>query len=487
MPHAINETHGPKLKSWVESANDPHTDFPIQNLPWCVFHEPKRLGEDFPEHKDLFERMPEEVVRTFIKHRTGVRIGDFILDIRKCDAAGVLRDTAERIGVPSDRGFRTSLAGLMSARLRSGRSASAGAGLSCHSIIRRMLSMMLSSDADDSIRKRVQKALVPVEDAEFAIPCQIRDYTDFYASIHHATNVGSMFRPDNPLLPNYKWIPIGYHARASSINISGQPVRRPKGQLMADGAQAPVYAPCKLLDYELELGFFVGPGNNQGDTININEADDHIFGLCLVNDWSARDMQKWEYQPLGPFLAKSFATTISPYIVTLEALAPFRVPAFERPASDPKPLPHLFSERDQQQGALDITLEVHLASKQMRDRSLPHQLLSRGSFKHMYWTIAQMLTHHASNGCNMQPGDLLASGTVSGPSADSRGCLLELTWGGNGPDNKPLPRKPIDLPTGEKRVFLEDGDEVIIKGYCERQGFRRIGFGECRAIIEPAT
>ncbi len=450
MPHTINETHDPNLKSWVESANDPHTDFPIQNLPFVAF-----------EHEDDLPRV-------------GVRIGDLILDLWELWNADIFT------GVDLDASFMIDANTLMHD------------GPETWAAVRATVSRLLRADErrlrdDQELR---EKCLRPVSDLHLLLPSTIGDYTDFYASIHHATNVGSMFRPDNPLLPNYKWIPIGYHGRASSINVSGVPVRRPKGQLMADGAQAPVYAPCKLLDYELEVGFFVGQGNNQGDTVSINDAHDHIFGLCLVNDWSARDMQKWEYQPLGPFLAKSFATTISPYIVTLEALAPFRCAAFERPASDPKPLPHLRSERDQQQGALDITLEVHLATKQMRDRSMSPHLLSRGSFKHMYWTIAQMLTHHASNGCNMQPGDLLASGTVSGPTIpgapDSRGCLLELTWCGNGPDGKPLPRKPIELPTGEKRTFLEDGDEVIIKGYCERDGFRRIGFGECRAGIEPA-
>ncbi|MGD9691908.1 MAG: fumarylacetoacetase [Phycisphaerales bacterium] len=461
MPHTINETHDPNLKSWVESANDPNTDFPIQNLPFVTYIRPT---EQFNDGSMAIEA------------GVAVRIGDSLACVSGLAEEGLFEGAADLEDLDDYFADGQLIEGLYNAPPR------------ILSALRLQLSRFLR--AGDAKSKGPSSALkqhvFPVSDVEL-VHAPVPNYTDFYASIHHATNVGSMFRPDNPLLPNYKWIPIGYHGRASSINISGEPVRRPKGQLMADGAQAPVYAPCKLLDYELELGFFVGQGNQQGDTININDADDHIFGLCLVNDWSARDIQKWEYQPLGPFLAKSFATTISPFIVTLEALAPFRSPAFERPASDPKPLPHLLSERDQQQGALDITLEVHLASKQMRDRSMPPHLLSRGSFKHMYWTIAQMLTHHASNGCNMLPGDLLASGTVSGPSTDSRGCLLELTWGGNGPDGKPFPRKPIDLPTGEKRVFLEDGDEVIIKGYCERQGFRRIGFGECRAIIEPAT
>ncbi|MEL7485009.1 MAG: fumarylacetoacetase, partial [Planctomycetota bacterium] len=316
-------------------------------------------------------------------------------------------------------------------------------------------------------------------------------YTDFYASVYHATNVGSMFRPDNPLLPNYKWIPVGYHGRASSVVPSGTPIRRPSGQLSpAEEGGAPSFGPCKLLDYELELGVVMGRGNELGETIPIAEAEDHILGVCLLNDWSARDMQKWEYVPLGPFLAKSFATSVSPYLVTMEALAPFRVPALRRPEGDPAPLPHLFDEHDQAHGGIDITLEVLLASKQMRDKGMEPIRLSKGSFKDMYWTISQMVTHHASNGCNMQPGDLLGSGTVSGPRRDSRGCLLELTWDGDpfAAEPKLVPgtqRTPIELPTGETRTFLGDHDEVILKGYCERDGYRRIGLGECRGAIEP--
>lgn len=313
------------------------------------------------------------------------------------------------------------------------------------------------------------------------------NYTDFYASIHHASTVGAMFRPDNPLLPNYKHIPIGYHDRASSIVPSGTEIRRPLGQQAPpdhDPKAGPSFGPCKMLDYELEVGAFIGPGNNLGEPVAIDQAEQHIFGLCLVNDWSARDLQKWEYQPLGPFLAKNFGTTISPYIVTLEALEPFRSPAYKRPTGDPRPLPYLFSEADQARGGFDITLEVYLQSEQMRARGLSPVLLSKSNaFKDMYWTFAQMLTHHASNGCNMQSGDLIASGTVSGLGPAERGCLLELTWQGNGPDGKPLPRKPVQLPTGETRTFLADGDEVIFKGYCERDGFRRIGFGECRGKI----
>jgi fumarylacetoacetase len=286
--------------------------------------------------------------------------------------------------------------------------------------------------------------------------------------------VGRLFRPGNPLLPNYKYVPIGYHGRASSIIVSGTPVDRPSGQSKDPAAEAPVFGPTRSLDYELEVGFFAGPGNAQGQPIPMADAEQHIFGVCLLNDWSARDMQSWEYQPLGPFLAKSFATTICPWIVTMDALAPFRVPAFQRPDGDPEPLPYLSAAEDRETGGIDITLEVHIASRRMREAGLQPMRLSRGNLRNLYWTLAQLLTHHSSNGCNLRPGDLLASGTVSGPSPEERGCLLELTQRG---------AEPIRLPAGEVRTFLEDGDEVILRGYCERHGFRRIGFGECRGVV----
>jgi fumarylacetoacetase len=303
------------------------------------------------------------------------------------------------------------------------------------------------------------------------------DYTDFYCSIFHATNVGSMFRPDNPLLPNYKYVPIGYHGRASSIVISGTDIRRPHGQNRSDQEKPPVFIPCKSLDYEMELGFFVGKGNELSKSIPISEAESHIFGMCLVNDWSARDIQAWEYQPLGPFLAKNFATTISPFVVTMEALAPFRTKAFERDPDDPEPLDYLNDEQNQKFGGLDINLEVYIHTAKMRSEKIEPYRLSHSNTKDLYWTVGQMLTHHASNGCNLQTGDLIASGTVSGKEKSERGCLLELTWRGT---------EPIDLPSGEQRRFLEDGDEVIMKGFCEREGFRRIGFGECRGRILSA-
>jgi fumarylacetoacetase len=303
-----------------------------------------------------------------------------------------------------------------------------------------------------------------------ALACEIGDYTDFYASAHHATNVGSMFRPDNPLLPNYKWLPVGYHGRASSIVLSGTDVRRPHGQTVEDPAGPPVYAASRRLDYELELGAFLGPGNAMGETIPAALAGDHLFGVCLLNDWSARDMQTWEYQPLGPFLAKSFATSISPWVITMDALEPFRCAPEPRLAGDPRSLPHLTTGAD----AYAITLEVWLRSERMAE---PVRV-SRGNFSAMYWTLAQMVAHHASNGCPLRPGDLIGSGTVSGPEKGNRGCLLELTWKG---------AEPLELPTGELRRFLEDGDEVIFRGWCEAPGFRRIGLGECRGRVLPAA
>ena len=310
--------------------------------------------------------------------------------------------------------------------------------------------------------------LLPLRGAKMLLPIRIGDYTDFYASVHHATNVGSMFRPDNPLLPNYKWIPIGYHGRSSSIVVSGTPVKRPHGQTRDDQNAPPVFGPTKRLDYEMELGIVIGSPNALGAPVPASDALNHVFGFCLVNDWSARDVQTWEYQPLGPFLAKNFATSVSPWIVTLDALEPYRTTAFKRAEGDPAPLPYLADDT-----GFDITVEVWLRTQKMSE---PVRL-SRGNFRDMYWTVAQLVAHHTSNGCNLQPGDLLASGTISGPEKDARGSLLELTWRGT---------EPVQLPSGESRKFLEDGDEVILRGYCEREGLPRIGFGECRGVVAPA-
>ncbi len=335
---------------------------------------------------------------------------------------------------------------------------------------------MLRQDAPASDRRAASRHLVAQADVDMLLPAAVGDYTDFYASIFHATNVGRLFRPDNPLLPNYKYIPIGYHGRASSLVPTGTPVRRPCGQTR-EGDAEPKFGPTRALDYEMELGFFVSAGNRPGETIPIGEAEEHIFGVCLVNDWSARDMQAWEYQPLGPFLAKSFATSLSPWVVTMEALAPFRAPAFRRAEGDPAPQPYLFGQDDREKGGLDLWLQVSLLSARMREAGIAPAALGRSNFRDMYWTMAQMLTYHASNGCNLRAGDLLASGTASGADKTARGCLLELTSRG---------QNPVMLPTGEQRKFVEDGDEIILQGFCERDGFRRIGLGSCRGTVLPA-
>jgi fumarylacetoacetase len=416
----MNQTHDPELRSWVESANVPGTDFPIQNLPFGVFR--KKRSKESP--------------------RAGVAIGDQVLDLAAVGLkVGPTLNALAALGRPKWRQLRNEL------------------------------SRLLSSPKE---KKRASKYLMPQKLAQLFLPMAVGDYTDFYTGIHHATNIGRLLRPDNPLLPNYKHVPIGYHGRASSIVVSGTPVRRPLGQTRDDAEKPPAFGPSRRLDYEAEVGLFVGPGNALGEPIPIGRAEEHIFGLCLVNDWSARDVQTWEYQPLGPFLAKNFATTVSPWVVTLEALAPFRAPAYEREPGDPAPLPYLADARNAERGGFAIVLEVCLSSRRMRDGGAEPLRLSRAPFTGMYWTPAQMLTHHASNGCNLRPGDLLASGTVSGPTKESRGCLLELTWRG---------AEPLTLPTGETRTFLEDGDEVVMRGYAEREGAVRVGFGECRGVV----
>jgi fumarylacetoacetase len=332
-----------------------------------------------------------------------------------------------------------------------------------------------------ALRDRASEAawdafLVPQSEAEYRLPASIGDYTDFYTSIHHATTVGRLFRPDNPLLQNYKWVPIGYHGRSSTLDVSGQSFKRPKGQLLMPGASAPRLQPSRQMDYELELGIFVGSGNAAGEPIAIDDADRHVFGVCLLNDWSARDIQAWEYQPLGPFLSKNFATTLSPWIVTAEALAPYRT-AWQRSAEDPQPLPYLDSATHRERGAIDIRLEVLIETQRMRARRNPPVRLSHTSFRHAYWTVAQMVAHHTVNGCGLRPGDLLGTGTQSGPRDDEAGSLLELTRGG---------KRPLQFGDGESRTFLEDGDAIIIRGWCECDGFARIGFGEVRGTLLPA-
>lgn len=442
---SINATHDPNLRSWISSANEPDTDFPIQNLPYCVFQQSDK------------------------SRSIGVGIGDQILNLKIAAELGLLDDKfIEPISQPT-------LNAVMALPVGDRQQ------------LRESISQLLGEKTQTD-RAAVEKALVFQTDVELVMPCTVGDYTDFYASVYHATNVGSMFRPNNPLLPNYKHIPIGYHGRASSVVASGTEFHRPVGQLSpAEEGGAPSRSACKLLDYELEVACFVAQGNALGQTITINDAEDHLFGLALLNDWSARDIQKWEYQPLGPFLAKSFVTTISPWIVTMDALAPFRCAEFSRPQGDPTPLDYLSSDTNSKSGGIDLTLEVYLRSDQMASEGVEPTKLSSGSFTNMYWTIAQLLTHHSSNGCNMQPGDMLGSGTVSGLARDSRGCLLELTWDGD--QSNPVPgtqRTPIKLPTGEERKFLADGDEVIIKGFCENDAHRRIGFGTCTGKVLPA-
>lgn len=434
---SIDATHDPTLRSWVDSANQADTDFPIQNLPFGVF---QRQGNvESP--------------------RVGVAIGDQILDLAACSAAGLLQDLPAPLQAACSAASLNSLMAL-------GRTGSLQ--------LRHHLSQLLRAGQEHAPANQI---LVPQSEVQLLLPATIGDYTDFYASIFHATHVGKLFRPDNPLLPNYKYVPIAYHGRASSIVPSGTSIHRPQGQRKRPEDPTPTFAPSQMLDYELEVGCFVSMGNRLGQPVLLDQAEDHLFGLCLVNDWSARDIQAWEYQPLGPFLSKSFATTVSPWIVTLEALAPFRCSAFTRVIDDPQPLPYLMSDTNQRWGGINLKLEVLLSSAQMRQEKIAPLRLSHSSFEQMYWTVAQMLTHHTCNGCNLRTGDLLASGTVSGAAAGTQGCLLELTQRGT---------QPILLPTGEVRAFLAEGDEVILRGYCEQEGYTKIGLGECRGRISSS-
>ncbi|TMP30339.1 fumarylacetoacetase [Pseudoalteromonas rubra] len=433
----INETHDINLKSWVASANQTGTDFPIQNLPFASFRR-KGSAEEF---------------------RGGVAIGDQVLDLAVVAGAGIFsgeaQDAVEAANAPKLNEFM-------------------GMGQNYWSALRLALSRALREGSEH--QGALEAALVAQSDVEYALPCHIGDYTDFYTSIYHATAVGSLFRPDNPLLPNYKWVPIGYHGRASSIDVSGQNFPRPKGQTKAPDADTPSFGPCKRLDYELELGIYLGKGNELGDSISIEDAESHVFGFCLFNDWSARDLQAWEYQPLGPFLAKNFASTVSPWIVTTEALAPYRT-NWHRNEQDPQPLEYLESAQNRESGAFDIQMDVLLETAKMREANAAPSKLSESSFKHSYWTVAQMVTHHTVNGCNFLPGDMLGSGTQSGPEHEEAGSLLELSRGG---------KETITLDNGEERKFLEDGDKVIMRGWCEANGFARIGFGSVEGTILPA-
>ena len=433
-----NETHDPALRCWLASANEPHCDFPIQNLPFGIFRR-RGSSESF---------------------RGGVAIGDQILDLAAARERG-------RFDGPAADALRAAAESTLNRYMALGGPA--------WSALRRALSEALREGSDQAAR--LAPCMVPQHQAEHTLPAIIGDYTDFYTSIHHATAVGRLFRPDNPLLPNYQWLPIGYHGRSSSISVSGTNFRRPSGQTLSPGAAVPTLGPSRRLDCEVELGIYVGPGNRPGEPISMDAAESHLFGLCLLNDWSARDLQAWEYQPLGPFLSKNFATTISPWIITLEALAPFRAP-LERPAGSPSPLPYLDSADNRDAGAIDIQLDLGLQTSAMRRHGSEAERLSQTSYRHAFWTAAQLISHHTVNGCNLQPGDLLGTGTQSGPLPQEAGSLLELSAGG---------KVPIRLGDGEQRAFFEDGDCVVIRGWCERAGARRIGFGEVRACVEEAS
>lgn len=423
-----------QLKSWIESANDRESDFPIENLPYGVFAN----GEEA---------------------KIGVAIGDQILDLSACAEAGLL----SALGGEIEAACKAHTLNNLMAH-----------GPGAWSALRRRLTTLLSEEsADPRTLEKTQALLVPMHAARMQLPAQIGDYSDFYASIHHATRVGRLFRPDNPLMPNYKHLPIGYHGRASSIVVSGEGIRRPNGQIKS-GTEELIFAPTRSLDYELEIGLFIGPGNAQGETIPVDEAENHIFGLCLVNDWSARDMQAWEYQPLGPFLGKSFATTISPWIVPLEALEPYRVSVPKRAEGDPPLLPYLTPATPN--GLFDLDVEVRLQSKCMRESGIAPELIGKSNLRDLYWTLGQLVTHHASNGCNLRSGDLLATGTTSGPDEGSEGCLLEMRHRA----------QPLLLPTGEIRSNLEDGDTVTLRACASRPGAPRIGFGECAGTVLPA-
>lgn len=421
MTASLDETHDLSIESWVATAQAPDTDFPIQNLPFARFRKSATSA-----------------------WAIGVAIGDQVLDLR---GAGLLDDD--------------DLARLM------------GAGRTERRALRLTLSRGLRRGSAQ--QAAWQANLVAQSAVETSVPCPVGDYTDFYTSIHHATSVGRQFRPDNPLLPNYKWVPIGYHGRASSIGVSPADIRRPNGQIKATDAEVPRVGPSRKLDFELELGAFIATGNSQGEPVSIEHAEQHLFGLVLLNDWTARDIQAWEYQPLGPFLSKNFATTISPWVVTMEALAPFRIP-FRRPAGDPQPLPYLDSPDNRATGAIDIALEVALQTPAMRTASQRAVRLMRSNFRDSYWTLAQLVTHHTLTGCNLQSGDLLGSGTQSGPDAGQGGSMLELSAGG---------KQPLRLPNGETRSFLDDGDTVVLRASCQRDGYRRIGFGECAGTVLP--
>jgi fumarylacetoacetase len=435
----IDDTHLPERRSWVASANQ-HADFPIQNLPLGIFTPPDGAA------------------------RGGIAIGDDIFDLAAALELGLFEGLAAEAARAASGATLNPIFAL---------------GHATRLALRRRVGEILDASNPDRARyETLRSSLVHRADAcRLELPATIGDYTDFFAGIHHATNAGKLFRPDNPLLPNYKYVPIGYHGRASSIRPSGTDVRRPNGQRKPASESVPSFGPSRNLDYELELGVWIGPGNALGAPIPVAEAANHIAGFCLLNDWSARDIQGWEYQPLGPFLGKSFLTTISPWVVTPEALEPFRTPQVARPAGDPAPLSYLSDAADLATGALDIDLEVFLLTRGLRSRQMPAHRLSTGNARHLYWTVAQLVAHHASGGCNLRPGDIFGTGTISAPQSGGLGSLLEISAGG---------REPVALASGETRRFLEDGDTVIMRAHCRREGFATIGFGECSGTVQPA-
>ena len=438
MP-ALDVTHDPRLRSWVASA-DSTSDFPLQNLPFGVVAGTTGVTEHDAPHGV-------------------VRIGDAVLDLHGLAAAGLLTGDAQAAAEAAAHGALNALFAL---------------GSGPRVALRKALHSLLVQGAE--LQQAVAGLLTPLSEVDVLLPARIGDYTDFYVGIHHARNIGALFRPNDPLLPNYKWVPIGYHGRASSVRVSGTPIIRPHGQLKSDDTPAPTLAPTRRMDFELELGVWIGPGNRLGEPVGLDDAESHVAGYCLLNDWSARDVQAWEYQPLGPFLAKNFGTTISPWVVTPEALAPFRIPV-DRSEEDPDPLPYLDSELHRTQGGLDVALDVLISTARMRKHGEEPHLISRSSSRHMYWSVAQMVTHHTSNGCDLRPGDLLGSGTISGPNSGSEGSMMELSHGGI---------SPVALPNGETRTFLEDGDKVILTARAHRPGAATVGFGECIAVVEPA-
>ena len=433
----IDETHDPARVSWVASANG-HTTFPIQNLPLGVFSPPGGNA------------------------RGGIAIGDKVFDIGAALEEGLFSGAA-----------------LDAAQAASGRSLNPllEAGAAARRALRRRVGALLDARDADKTRALADRLLHDAASCASHLPARVGNFTDFFAGIHHARTAGTISRPDNPLMPNYKYVPVAYHSRASSVRASGGTVRRPNGQRRPPGQAEPDFGPCRDLDYELELGVWIGPGNALGSPIPIAGAGDHIAGFCLLNDWSARDIQAWESQPLGPFLAKSLSTFVSPWIVTAEALAPFRIAQPPRPEGDPPPLPHLHDAADQARGCLAIDFEVSLLTPRLRAVGAAPHVLSRSNASMLYWTVAQMVAHHTSNGCDLMPGDLFGSGTVSGTGTGAAGCLLEMTRGG---------RNPVTLSNGETRAYLQDGDEVIFKGQARRDGYVTIGFGECRGTVTEA-